>query len=414
MKMKASGQLGTEQHGDGVYPPGMGNMIGHKWGRLLSLTTNLLLASRSTVCAFGPRHIHDHPLVARRATSLQKSNLAAFSDPSSSPSSSPSSISTPGPGPPFRLKHIDHVVIRCRNFPAMFDFYHRVLGCAIDEPIDEHLNRFGGALTHLRAGSCYIDLLAYDTNHLTEEGQEATASMHAGGVGLDNKRLDDLTLSSETSTLDHLCLRIDPFDKEQLLNYLEEENVDIIVIGDKRLGADGVGPSVYVRDPEGNVIELKGSPYQDENTQNNNDINTKNNQVDTKSHVPDDTLQKSDGENIALSSSNDTQEDSPTTSSITENCNLPDVPVTPCNRICRYNSSFYDGQVCIGCFRETYEIEMWQSMTPMQKSMTLLDTIDRCSDNNQGDYAMGEKFDGAITIDELTRQYAHWSDLAKK
>ena len=128
----------------------------------------------------------------------------------------------------------------------MFDFYHRILGCTIDEPIDEHVNRFGGSLTHLRAGSCYIDLLAYDTNHVTKEGQDALARMHAGGAGLDDsKSIDDFNISSDASTLDHLCLRIDPFDKQKLLTYLKEENVDIVTVGDTRLGADGVNQMIY-------------------------------------------------------------------------------------------------------------------------------------------------------------------------
>lgn len=366
------------------------------------LTQTYLLLASSTGCAFfGPPHNHRHARARQVTFHFQKNYLAAFADPSESPTTLFSSTSSAGP--PFRLKHIDHVVIRCQNFPLMFDFYHRILGCTIDEPRDDHLNRFGGALTHLRAGSCYIDLLAYDTNHLTEEGQEAAARMHAGGAGLGSKSLADVTFSSESSTLDHLCIRIDPFDQQRVLEYLKEENVDIVVAGDRRLGADGVGPSVYVRDPEGNVIELKGSPYQD-NAQNDIDYNSKINQVDKSSYVPNDAIQQpgeKDAENNELPS-NDTQKLAVKNSSPSDN-----IPMTPCNRICRYNSSFYDGQVCIGCFREAYEISIWQSMTPMQKSMTLMDAIDRC--------AGGENFDGTITMEEsLTRQYLYWSDLAKK
>jgi len=165
--------------------------------------------------------------------------------------------------PPFTIQHIDHIVLRCRNFAAMFDFYHRILGCTIDEPIDEHLNRFDGALTHLRAGSCYIDLVSYDINNLSKEGREAVTRMHGGGAGLDsNKSLQDVKISSDDSTMDHLCLRVEPFDKDLMMKYLKEENVHIVVDGDRRLGADGIGPSVYVADPEGNVIELKGTPYE--------------------------------------------------------------------------------------------------------------------------------------------------------
>jgi len=95
-----------------------------------------------------------------------------------------------------------------------------------------------------------------------------------------------------------------------------------------------------------------------------------------------------------------------------KNSNASGVPVSPCIRICRYNSAFYDGQVCIGCFREAYEIGRWQSMTSQQKSMTLLDAIDRCLDGAEGDCSMGEIFDGAITMEELKQQFVHWSDLA--
>lgn len=371
---------------------------------LLMLGTFLLHATGVTVCAFGSHH---HSFVTgRQATShFQKTTQAALfaADPTKSQSISSSPTSS---GPPFRIKHIDHVVIRCENFPLMFDFYHRVLGCTIDEPRDDHVNRFGGSLTHLRAGSCYIDLLAYDTNHLTEEGQEAVARMHAGGAGLVNKSLADVNLSSESSTLDHLCLRIDLFDEQKMINYLEEDNVDIVTAGEKRLGADGVGPSVYVRDPEGNVIELKGSPYRD-----NDACNAKNNQNDKSIRGTIRNPGNHDGEDNELQS-NDTQQKSLPPKALAKSSNTPRTPMTPCNRICRYNSSFYDGQVCIGCFREAYEIEMWQSMTPSQKSMTLVDAMDRCSDKfHDGEMV---KFDGAVTMEELTQQYEHWSDLAKK
>jgi predicted Fe-S protein YdhL (DUF1289 family) len=92
--------------------------------------------------------------------------------------------------------------------------------------------------------------------------------------------------------------------------------------------------------------------------------------------------------------------------STSSSSNSRGVPASPCNRICRYNAAFYDGLVCIGCFREAYEIKMWNSMTNAQKSMTLLDTIDRCSDDS-----MGYSFDGAVTLNELNHQYVYWSNL---
>lgn len=80
-----------------------------------------------------------------------------------------------------------------------------------------------------------------------------------------------------------------------------------------------------------------------------------------------------------------------------------DVPPSPCNRICRYNAKVYDGQVCIGCFRETYEIANWSSMSPIEKSYALMDAADR-SDGSA-------EMDGALRSDELTRQAEAWSRL---
>ena len=373
--------------------------------RLYSLVASCFHIGGITVCAFGgrwsPRHSISHrSRVRSRQDALPDEDIPTLSS----------------QHPPFRLKNIDHVVIRCRNFPAMFDFYHRILGCTIDEPIDEHVNRFGGALTHLRAGSCYIDLLAYDTNHVTKEGQDALARMHAGGAGLDDSiSIDDMNISSDASTLDHLCLRIDPFDKQQLLTYLKEENIDIVTVGDTRLGADGVGPSIYVYDPECNVIELKGSPYQDYNAQNaKSNVNQSDDKASQMKNPNDkDTLEKGKGNddcsNEISSEDSNTQHNSLEQKSTIENVVSNTIPLTPCNRICRYNTSFYDGKVCIGCFREAYEIEMWQAQTSIQKAMTLLDAIDRCSENG----IVEEKFDGAITVEELTRQYDHWFNMAK-
>jgi glyoxylase I family protein len=323
-------------------------------------------------------------------------------------------ISTSSP-PPFTIQHIDHIVLRCRNFAAMFDFYHRILGCTVDEPIYEHLNRFDGALTHLRAGSCYIDLISYDINSLSKEGREAVTRMHGGGAGLDsNKRLQDVNISSDDSTMDHLCLRIEPFDKDLMMKYLKDENVHIIGDGDRRLGADGIGPSIYAADPEGNVIELKGNPYERNSQSDIKSSQQKQNdmqQIDTNSMKIDETRSKDDTNAKYSQKTDETRKDDDTIHNLKDmSSDNENIPATPCNRICRYNSNFFDGQVCIGCYREAFEVECWQSQTPLQKAMTLLDCIDRCNDSSRDD----KKFDGSISVEELNRQYDHWSSLAKK
>ena len=81
------------------------------------------------------------------------------------------------------------------------------------------------------------------------------------------------------------------------------------------------------------------------------------------------------------------------------------VPSTPCTRICRYNKSFYDGQVCIGCFRDSHEISTWASLSHTEKVFALEDAADRCRDveNSKHNY-----FDGGISSHELDRQAQWW------
>jgi predicted Fe-S protein YdhL (DUF1289 family) len=80
-------------------------------------------------------------------------------------------------------------------------------------------------------------------------------------------------------------------------------------------------------------------------------------------------------------------------------------PVTPCTRICRYNANFYEGQVCIGCFREAYEIRTWASMSGMEKSLALLDAVDRIDQ---------DLFDGALRKEELLEQSLAWARERKE
>ena len=50
---------------------------------------------------------------------------------------------------------------------------------------------------------------------------------------------------------------------------------------------------------------------------------------------------------------------------------------SPCVKICKYDSSFLNGMVCIGCFREQYEITNWIKMTVNEKKKSIIDTKHR-------------------------------------
>ncbi|MDV3255429.1 MAG: VOC family protein [Lysobacter sp.] len=136
------------------------------------------------------------------------------------------------PKPPFTLRQIDHVVIRARDPAALEAFYREVLGCTVERRQD------GIGLVQLRAGASLIDLVDVD-----------------GKLG----RMGGAAPGREGHNMDHLCLRIDPFDREAIAAHLQAHGVAVGDYG-SRYGAEGEGPSQYLRDPEGNVVELKGPP----------------------------------------------------------------------------------------------------------------------------------------------------------
>jgi catechol 2,3-dioxygenase-like lactoylglutathione lyase family enzyme len=133
---------------------------------------------------------------------------------------------------PIRPREIDHLVLRVRDLEAMIAFYRDVLGCAVERRRDDI------GLLQLRAGRSLIDLVPVD-------GKLGRAGGAAPGP--------------EGRNLDHLCLRVEPFDGEAIVAFLREHGAAPGEIA-SRFGAEGEGPSIYVSDPEGNTVELKGPP----------------------------------------------------------------------------------------------------------------------------------------------------------
>jgi predicted Fe-S protein YdhL (DUF1289 family) len=91
---------------------------------------------------------------------------------------------------------------------------------------------------------------------------------------------------------------------------------------------------------------------------------------------------------------------------------LPPVPITPCTRICRYNANVFEGHVCIGCFRDTYEIGNWASMAPIEKYYALLDAIVRLEEVVKGP-TIDESATGT-SRQELFRQAEYWKAEAAR
>jgi glyoxylase I family protein len=133
---------------------------------------------------------------------------------------------------PFRLLALDHVVLRVADLARARSFYCDALGCTV-EKWQEALG-----LLQLRAGSSLIDLVPLD-----------------GPLG----RAGGAAPGREGRNVDHFCLRVAPFDASALRAHLAAHG---IAAGEAapRYGAEGSGPSLYVTDPDGNVVELKGPP----------------------------------------------------------------------------------------------------------------------------------------------------------
>lgn len=125
---------------------------------------------------------------------------------------------------PIHIVMIDHVVLRARDMSRLVAFYTQVLGCRVE--------RASARLVQLRAGHSLIDVV------------DAGASPP--------------TTHSERN-VDHFCLQIEPWHEDVIVAHLRHHDVRVAEVV-QRHGARGVGPSLYVEDPEGNTVELKGPP----------------------------------------------------------------------------------------------------------------------------------------------------------
>lgn len=131
-----------------------------------------------------------------------------------------------------QIREIDHLVLRVVDLDRMLHFYCEVLGCKVERRQDAI------GLVQLRAGRSLIDLVPVD-------GQLGKAGGAAPG--------------KEGRNLDHFCVRVEPFDEAAIRRHLAAHKIEAGELA-RRNGAEGEGPSIYLSDPEGNVVELKGPP----------------------------------------------------------------------------------------------------------------------------------------------------------
>jgi catechol 2,3-dioxygenase-like lactoylglutathione lyase family enzyme len=128
------------------------------------------------------------------------------------------------------IRAIDHVVFRVADVEKVGAFYTDVLGATWER------RREDIGLHQLRLGSCMVDLVPVDSK---------LGQMCGAAPGQDGHNVD------------HVAFQVDPWDGEAILDHLRRHGLNGEIA--TRYGAEGDGPSIYIQDPEGNGVELKGS-----------------------------------------------------------------------------------------------------------------------------------------------------------
>jgi catechol 2,3-dioxygenase-like lactoylglutathione lyase family enzyme len=127
---------------------------------------------------------------------------------------------------------IDHVVLRVSDLQRMVRFYVDVLGAKREKEQEDI------GLYQLRVGTSLVDLVPVDSK-----------LGHMGGAAP----------AREGRNVDHVAFRVLPWDGDAILRHLNGHGIEGEI--KSRYGAEGDGPSIYLTDPEGNGLELKGPPW---------------------------------------------------------------------------------------------------------------------------------------------------------
>lgn len=130
---------------------------------------------------------------------------------------------------PFSLVGIDHVVFLVDDMNRALAFYQQVLGCQRGYSYPDL------GMEQVWCGNALIVL--WDTTH---PGARSAIPDIPGG-----------------RNVDHVCIATSPFDHDEMRTHLETHDVKIEREAHHG-GARGMGHSFYLRDPFGNLLEIKG------------------------------------------------------------------------------------------------------------------------------------------------------------
>ena len=141
--------------------------------------------------------------------------------------------------PVVKVTEMDHIALRSRDVEASLRFYHGILGLEVER------------LDDWRAGKVPFPSVRLSADTLVDIFQ------------MPQGMADTLDLRQ----LDHYCIVVEPTDLDQVKEQLEELGVEMAPanpfnlseIGGPftRWGAHGNGLSLYVYDPDHNIVELR-------------------------------------------------------------------------------------------------------------------------------------------------------------
>ena len=127
------------------------------------------------------------------------------------------------------ITEMDHIVLRVKDVEESLRFYSELLGLPVERVEQWRAGEVRFPSVRINADTI-IDLFASDQETISKEGAR---------------------------NQDHYCMVIEPTDMEALKAGFEALGVGIQAGPGKRWGSHGDGISLYIYDPDNNVVELR-------------------------------------------------------------------------------------------------------------------------------------------------------------
>jgi extradiol dioxygenase family protein len=124
---------------------------------------------------------------------------------------------------------LDHIVLRVKDVETSLRFYSEILGLSTERVDQWRAGKVRFPSVRLNDDTI-IDLFASDQETISKDGAR---------------------------NLDHYCMVIEPTDMAELKTRFEAIGVGIQAGPGQRWGSHGDGTSLYIFDPDDNVVELR-------------------------------------------------------------------------------------------------------------------------------------------------------------